>query len=79
MIPITAQIFLIPTNATLDGNVLTKQREHADHQLKEKVSEATRLANNTANQSHQVQININATSQHIPVKNATQSTLNIVA
>lgn len=79
MIPTTVMIFSIPTNATLDGNVLTKLLESVVHQLKEKVLEATRPANNTANQFHLVQININATSQPIPVKNATQSMLSIAA
>ena len=58
MIPTTAQIFLIPTNATLDGNVLTKQRKYVDHQLKDKVLESTIPANNTANQFQQTQIKI---------------------
>lgn len=79
MIPTTVMIFSIPTNATLDGNALTKLLESVVHQLKEKVLEATRPANNTANQFHQVQININATSQPIPVKNATQSMLSTAA
>ena len=65
----TAMIFLIPTNATWDGNALTKSPEDANKTKQEKASVAMPLATNTANPTHNLQ-DTNAMSLTTPATSA---------
>lgn len=50
-----AMIFLIPTNATSDGNALTKLPGNANKTSQARASVAMPLATNTANPTHNLQ------------------------